>query len=116
MDGASAFVIPLRVGGGTRLKVYEALAMGSPLVSTTIGVEGLPLTPGEHYLSADDARGLAAHTVRLLREPAAGRELARHARDFVEANFSFEKAARVFEDACVAAMQGQASQAAARVG
>jgi glycosyltransferase involved in cell wall biosynthesis len=113
--GSSAFVIPLRVGGGTRLKVYEALAMGSPLVSTTIGVEGLPLTPGEHYLLADDAKGLAAHTVRLLREPQAGRQLARHAREFVEAHFSFVKAARVFEQACVAAMQSRASHAAASV-
>ncbi len=115
VEGACAFVIPLRVGGGTRLKVYEALAMGSPLVSTTIGVEGLPLTPGDHYLLADDAKGLAAQTVRLLREPDAGRALARRARDFVDANFSYVNAARVFEEACVEAMQAHGRHATASV-
>ena len=45
--------MPLRVGGGTRLKIYEAMAMGVPVVSTTIGAEGLPLRNGEHLLIAD---------------------------------------------------------------
>ena len=47
--GSAVSVIPLRVGGGTRIKAYEAMAMGIPVVSTSIGVEGLPLEAGQHY-------------------------------------------------------------------
>jgi aspartyl-tRNA(Asn)/glutamyl-tRNA(Gln) amidotransferase subunit A len=50
----------LRVGGGTRIKVYEAMAMGCPVVSTRIGVEGLPVESGQHYLEADSPEGLEA--------------------------------------------------------
>ena len=50
---AAVYVVPLRVGGGTRLKIFEALAMGKAVVSTSVGAEGLPLTPGEHFLQAD---------------------------------------------------------------
>jgi glycosyltransferase involved in cell wall biosynthesis len=102
---AAAYVIPLRVGGGTRLKVFEAMSLGCPIVSTTIGVEGLPVTPGEHYLRADDAQGFAGGIVRLLRDRALGRELSRRARDHVAANFSFRIAARAFEAHCLEAME-----------
>ena len=53
VQAADAYIIPLRVGGGTRIKVYEAMAMGCPVVSTSIGVEGLPVEDNEHYLCAD---------------------------------------------------------------
>ncbi|MFX8114419.1 glycosyltransferase family 4 protein, partial [Acinetobacter baumannii] len=52
---AQAFVIPLRVGGGTRIKAFEAMAMGLPVVSTTIGIEGLDVDHGTHFLCADGA-------------------------------------------------------------
>jgi glycosyltransferase involved in cell wall biosynthesis len=106
--GASAFIIPLRVGGGTRLKVFEAMAMGCPVVSTTIGVEGLPVVAGEHYLLGDDAAALAKQTVALLRDPERGRELAGHARAYVENNCSYRNAAGVFEEICLKAMSGRA--------
>jgi polysaccharide biosynthesis protein PslH len=106
--GASAFIIPLRVGGGTRLKVFEAMAMGCPVVSTTIGVEGLPVVAGEHYLLGDDAASLAKQTVALLRDPEGGRRLAGHARAYVESNCSFRNAAGVFEEICLQAMSGRA--------
>jgi glycosyltransferase involved in cell wall biosynthesis len=99
-----AYVIPLRVGGGTRIKAYEAMAMGVPVVSTALGVEGLPVTPGEHFLLADDARGFAAAVVRLLAEPALGARLAGAARRLVEENFSHAAAARVFERHCLAVL------------
>jgi glycosyltransferase involved in cell wall biosynthesis len=51
---ADAFVIPLRVGGGTRIKAFEAIAMGCPVVATSIGIEGLDLVADEHYLLADE--------------------------------------------------------------
>lgn len=104
VPGAAAYVIPLRVGGGTRIKGYEALAMGAPLVSTTVGVEGLSLEPGEHYLQADTAQALADALVRVLQDRELGRRLSVTARRFVEENFSFERAARVFEEVCLGAI------------
>jgi glycosyltransferase involved in cell wall biosynthesis len=106
--GASAFIIPLRVGGGTRLKVFEAMAMGCPVVSTSIGVEGLPVVAGEHYLLGEDPATLAQQTIALLRDPERGRELAGHARAYVENNCSFRNAAGVFEEICLKAMSGRA--------
>jgi glycosyltransferase involved in cell wall biosynthesis len=64
-------VVPLRVGSGTRIKILEAFAYGVPVVSTTIGAEGLDVTPGEHLAIADTADGLAAACVRLLTDDAA---------------------------------------------
>src|SRR5258707_14853174 len=63
---AHVYVIPLRVGGGTRIKVYEAMALGCPVVSTRIGVEGLPVEHDRHYLEADSADAMAAAVVSLL--------------------------------------------------
>ena len=59
-------VIPLRVGSGTRIKAFEAMAMGRPVVSTTLGVEGLAVVPGEHCLAADTPSAFAAEIIRLL--------------------------------------------------
>jgi glycosyltransferase involved in cell wall biosynthesis len=98
--GCSAYVIPLRVGGGTRLKAFEAMAMGCPVASTAIGVEGLPLEPGRHYLRGDSPAELAAALVRLLREPDLRQRLAREARRHVEESFSFRRAAGAFEEIC----------------
>ena len=102
---ASAYVIPLRVGGGTRLKVFEAMASGCPVVSTSIGVEGLPVEPGTHYLRGDDAKELAQGVVRLLRERQTALELSRTARAYVEERFSFQRVARHFESFCAAAAE-----------
>lgn len=100
VHGSSVYVIPLRVGGGTRIKVFEAMAMGCPVVSTTIGVEGLPLEPGRHYLKADTAEDFAREVVRLLRDPDLRLALSREARRCVEERFSFLHAARAFEEIC----------------
>lgn len=67
---ADVVVVPLRAGSGTRLKILEAWAHGVPVVSTTIGAEGLPAQDGEQLLIADDADGLAAACLRLLDDPA----------------------------------------------
>lgn len=98
--GCSAYVIPLRVGGGTRLKAFEAMAMGCPVVSTSIGVEGLPLQPDRHYLRADTAPDLAASLVRLLRDAVLRERIAREARRYVEESCSFLHASRAFEAIC----------------
>jgi sugar transferase (PEP-CTERM/EpsH1 system associated) len=66
---ASVVVAPLRMGGGTRLKILEALAMGKAVVSTTVGCEGLAVRHGEHLLVADDPAEFAAHVARLCADP-----------------------------------------------
>jgi len=97
---ASVYVVPLRVGGGTRLKIYEAMAMGCPVISTAIGVEGLPLVPGEHYLLADGPADLADAMNRLLGDAVLRRRLSAAARRFVEENCSYRAIARQFERIC----------------
>jgi polysaccharide biosynthesis protein PslH len=66
---ATAFVVPLRLGRGTRLKIVEAMAMGVPVVSTTIGAEGLDVHDGEDILIADDAASFVQAVLRLLADP-----------------------------------------------
>ncbi len=100
VHAAQVYAIPLRVGGGTRIKVYEAMAMGCPVVSTTIGVEGLPLDEGQHYLRADTADGFAAEVLRLLADAALSERLATTARSYVERHFSAPGVARIFEEIC----------------
>ena len=99
---SALYVIPLRIGGGTRIKAYEAMAMGKAVVSTPIGVEGLPLIDGEHVVQAEGAQAFADSVVGLLRDPKRRRRIERSARKLVERNFSWERAASVFLDACYA--------------
>ncbi|MFQ5774658.1 MAG: glycosyltransferase [Kiloniellaceae bacterium] len=119
---SQVYVIPLRVGGGTRLKVFEAMAMGCPMVSTGIGVEGLPLEPGQHYLLADEPKDFAAAVLRLLDDADLRQRLARQARAYVAERFSSRVAAERFEDICArvagldaARPAGPARASAARV-
>lgn len=101
MAGADAFVIPLLVGGGTRMKAYEAMASGAPVVSTSIGIEGLGLSSGQHFVQADDPKDFAASVVRVLADRNLAASLSRNARQYVEANASHRVAARRFEEICV---------------
>ena len=101
---ASAYVIPLRVGGGTRLKVFEAMASGCPVISTAIGVEGLGLKDGVHYLNAESKEDFAAATSRVLGDSALAEQLARSARQYVEDFASNAIVARRFEQICDAAI------------
>ncbi len=73
---SACLIVPLRSGGGMRVKILEALARGIPIVSTTIGYEGIDLVPGKHLLVADTPEAFAAAVVRLLRDPSAGAALA----------------------------------------
>lgn len=70
-------MVPLRIGGGTRLKIVESLAIGTPVVSTTIGAQGLELEHGEEIFLADDAESFASGIVRLLEDPALRERLER---------------------------------------
>jgi glycosyltransferase involved in cell wall biosynthesis len=90
----------LRVGSGTRLKAFEAMALGRPVVSTVLGVEGLAVKPGEHCLVADAADAFAANIVRLLEDAGLRRRLAGAARGLLEERFSWASVGRQFEAIC----------------
>ena len=79
LHDAAVFVVPLRIGGGTRLKIYEAMAAGKATVSTTIGAEGLDVHHGEDILLADDAESFAASVVDLLKDNEARTRLGENA-------------------------------------
>lgn len=88
---AAMVVVPLRSGGGMRVKIIEAFAMGKAVVTTGIGIEGIGASDGEHYLLADGAADFAAQVVRLLDSPLERRRLGAAARAFVEAQFGWEQ-------------------------
>jgi glycosyltransferase involved in cell wall biosynthesis len=100
LEEAAVVVIPLRVGGGTRLKIFEAMAMGKAVVSTTIGAEGLPVTPGEHIILADDPAAFAAAVTGLLAAPERRAGLGTAALHLVTERFGTETVARQFDSIC----------------
>jgi len=90
-------VVPLLEGGGTRLKILEAMALGTPVVSTSKGAEGLDVTPGKHILIADTPGDFASAVVGLFRSPERRRILAANARELVRARYDWTKAGAEFE-------------------
>jgi sugar transferase (PEP-CTERM/EpsH1 system associated) len=93
----TAYVVPLRVGSGTRLKIFEAMAMGKAVVSTSIGAEGLPVHPGRDILIADNPGEFAGAVVGLLQDRARRSEIGRAARELVAREYSWESVGRCFE-------------------
>lgn len=102
---AEVYAVPLRIGGGTRIKIFEAMAAGCAIVSTTIGAEGLPVEDGVDILLADTPAEFAAATVRLMRDADLRRRLATAARRKVAEEYSWEHAARVFAEQCAAVLE-----------
>jgi polysaccharide biosynthesis protein PslH len=94
--GASVYIVPLRVGSGTRLKIFEAMAMGKAVVSTTIGAEGLPVTPGGDIVLADAPAAFADSVCDLLQHPAKRTQIGAAARQLVEARYSWAAVAEYF--------------------
>jgi glycosyltransferase involved in cell wall biosynthesis len=95
--GGAVSIVPLRIGGGTRLKIYEAMAAKIPVVSTTIGAEGLTAHPPEDIRMADTPEVFAGQCLELLADPAARARLATAAWEMVNANFSWDQVSRAFE-------------------
>lgn len=95
----TVYVVPLRIGGGTRLKIFEAMAMGKAVVSTTIGAEGLPVTPGQNVVIADDPHAFAGAVVTLLRDSAMRRQIEAEARRLVVERYDWSAVADDFERA-----------------
>lgn len=92
--GALAVVVPLRVGGGIRMKILEGMALGAAMVSTTIGAEGLGLADGRDLLMADTADAFAEAVVRLIRDPALRAALGVQGRQTAVERFSWDAAGR----------------------
>ena len=93
-------VVPIYAGGGTRLKIFEMMASGCPVISTTLGAEGLPVKHGEHLLIADDDREFADRLIGLLTHEDQRHEMASRAAEYVRQRFNSETVARQFETAC----------------
>ena len=89
ITGGGIYVIPLRIGGGTRLKVLEAMAMGQAIVSTSLGSEGFNLLSGQELVLADTPADFAAAVVTLLRDAERRRELGDAARRFAETRYDW---------------------------
>jgi len=85
------YVVPLLAGGGTRLKILEAMAMARPIVSTRLGADGFPVSDGEELALADSAEDFAARCAALLRNPLGASEMGERGRAFVEAHYSWER-------------------------
>jgi glycosyltransferase involved in cell wall biosynthesis len=90
-------IVPLRIGGGTRLKIYEAMAAQIPVVSTTIGAEGLSVNPPHDIRLADSPGHFAEQCLELLANPQLRATLSQAATGMVTAHFSWEQVARAFE-------------------
>jgi len=82
--------VPLRVGGGSRLKILESLAAGVPVVSTRVGAEGLHLEPGRHLTVVEGVEDMAAALRVALRAPEAMHEQARHGREQVLRRYDWD--------------------------
>jgi glycosyltransferase involved in cell wall biosynthesis len=90
IGSAALYVIPLRIGGGTRLKVLEAMAMGKAIVSTTVGCEGFDLEQGQHLAIADEAETFARTVVELLDHAERRGELGQTARQYAAAHYDWQ--------------------------
>ena len=98
------YVIPLFVGSGTRIKAFEAMAMGRPVISTSLGIEGLDVADGEHFLRADSAEAFSQGILALLDDAALRTRIANAARGLVEQRFSWKNVAAQFEAICLGAL------------
>jgi polysaccharide biosynthesis protein PslH len=97
LAAAAVAVVPVRIGGGTRLKVLEALAMGKAVVSTRLGCEGIDVTDGQHLLVADDPEDFARRVVSLMRDPGRARALGDEGRRLIERQYDWKSVARALE-------------------
>jgi len=107
LQQAGVYVIPMRVGGGTRFKALEAMACAAPIVSTTLGVEGIGVRNGQEMLLADTPEEFAIAVLRILADAAGSgvlrRQLGAQGRRFVEAHYAWETIIPHLENVLIAA-------------
>ncbi len=100
MEEAAVYIVPLRIGGGTRLKIYEAMAMEKAIVSTSIGAEGLPVADGKEILLADTPESFAEAVVSLIRQESLAAEIGKQAAVKVREKFGWDTVAEDFTEIC----------------
>lgn len=94
----AVFVVPLHAGGGMRVKIVDGWSWGLPIVSTTIGAEGIGYTDGHDLLIADDAQTFAQATIKLLRDPAFSHTLGQNGRETLETHYDWHKIYKDWDD------------------
>ncbi len=108
LASSGIMVVPLRIGGGSRLKILEGLAAGLPVISTPIGAEGLELVPGRHFTLADAPLEIADALLRAIQQPAPFRAQAEEARRFVGARYDWDDLSERLERVWFATADGDA--------
>jgi glycosyltransferase involved in cell wall biosynthesis len=106
IGGSTISVVPLLTGGGTRLKVLEALALGTPVVSTSKGIEGLDVTDGVHVLVADTAETFAGAILRLLAQGDLAARLSDAGRMLVARSYTWDAIGRRLLEVVDGAIEG----------
>jgi glycosyltransferase involved in cell wall biosynthesis len=96
--GATVVIAPIRIGGGTRFKILEAMAMAKPIVSTTIGAEGIDVHDGGDIVLADEPDQFAAGIARLLEDARLRRAMGAAARSLIERRYSWSASVARLED------------------
>lgn len=99
LEQASLMVVPLRAGGGMRVKILNALGQGLPIVSTTLGCEGIAVQAGVHLLVADSPQDFAGAVIRLLEDRQLAGELGRRGRQLIESTYDYRVACHSLEQA-----------------
>ncbi len=105
--GSRVAILPLRIGGGTRMKVYESMAAGVPMVSTSVGMEGLACVPGRDIIVDDTPHGFAARCLEVLGSQALSESIAASAFDLVSRECSWDAVSRQFEDILLSVSAGR---------
>ncbi len=100
LEEAAAFIVPIRIGGGTRLKIYEAMAMEKPVISTTVGAEGLSVRDEVELLLADDPKSFADAVVKVLKDASLAAHLGKSAAELVRRNFAWPSVSATMADVC----------------
>jgi glycosyltransferase involved in cell wall biosynthesis len=98
ITAASVYIVPLRMGGGTRLKLLEALSLQAPIVSTTLGAEGFEVTSGEQLLLADEVAAFAQSIVELIDDRAQAQALGAAGRSFAVQHYDWRSIVPKFEE------------------
>jgi sugar transferase (PEP-CTERM/EpsH1 system associated) len=106
LDRAKAFVAPLRIGGGTRLKILEAMSMEKPVISTSVGAEGIKYTDGQNIIIADSPDEFADSVLRILRDEKMIKEIGEKARALVCMEYDWHKVGVLQNEAYAECLNG----------